>query len=826
MIYAVAAGFAVGQLVPAEAREFVELWGVVVAGLAGTVALGRQARWRQSPAVTAFGLSVLAGAILTGAVERRPRDVAHIANLQLPWRGELIGIVRGEPIRRPPRTTALVEVERVGSGANARPAHGLVRLTLRRHRALRDGDRVRAWVTLRRPRSFHSPGAFDWAGYLARRGVHVVGSVWDAPAPVRIGRTLGWGSAGVARWRRAAERALVRGVGGPDRHVLAALLLGRGQTLPEPVREQFTRAGVLHVLVVSGLHLTLVAAIATRLAEAVLTRSEFLLLRLDVTRVARLASLLPVAAYLVLVGPSVSVVRAVVATTLAAVATGVGRDAAPWRLWAVASVVVGCVWPGSVHEAAFQLSFASVAGVLLAAGPDAMSRPGHWGRLRQLMNIALAVALVTAPLLALHFDALAPMTVVANPVVVPLFGAAVLGPGLLAAALAPFWCEAAAVLFRTAGWLVQPGLALVRVFGGPLAAPIPVPRPSWLEVAACYALLGGWYGRRRRAWRRAAAVAMCVLAIDAAWWTWERTAPGRLRIAFLDVGQGDAAVVELPDGRVLVVDAGGFPASEFDPGRAVVEPYLRSRKIARLDALVMSHAHPDHAGGLPRLIERFRPREFWWAGTGGEGPAWRAVAEALAGAHVPIRALRRGDAPLPPAGSVTVLHPPYAWSAASLNDSSLVLALRAEGVGVLLTGDVERRAEERLVSGGAGLPLESDVVKVPHHGSRTSSAPGWLAVARPRLAVVSVGAGNAYGLPAAEVLARYRTLGACVLRTDRCGTVVVEARHGALSIETQVAGRACGCAAAQGEAPRPLRNANMTRPTRSRTPSFWKMLVR
>jgi len=436
------------------------------------------------------------------------------------------------------------------------------------------------------------------------------------------------------------------------------------------------------------------------------------------------------------------------------------------------------------------------------------------------------VVVVTAPVMAVHFDALAPMAIVANPVVVPLFGAAVLGPGLLAAVLAPFWCDGAAALFAAAGWLVRPGLALTWVLGGSLAAPLPVPRPNWLEVLACYALVGAWCARRHGTWRRVAAAALLLLAGDAAWWTWERWAPGRLRVAFLDVGQGDAAVIELPDGSVLVVDAGGFPGSDFDTGRAVVEPYLRSRKIARLDVLVMSHAHPDHAAGLPRLIERFRPREFWWAGVGGEGAAWRAVERALARSGVRVRSLRRGDLPLLAADTVAVLHPPRRWSDATLNDSSLVLAVRSAGIGLLLTGDVERRGEALL---GAATPVEAsatDVLKVPHHGSRTSSTPKWLATVRPRLAVVSVGADNPYGLPAPEVLARYEALGACVLRTDTCGTVVVEARHGASAVGAAVQAPECRCTPVQGDAPRPLRSANMTSPTRSRTPSFWKMLVR
>jgi competence protein ComEC len=607
--------------------------------------------------------------------------------------------------------------------------------------------------------------------------------------------------------------------------VLAALVLGRGEALPDDVRERFRRAGVLHVLVVSGLHLTLVAAIAARALELLLLRSERLVLRIDVTRMARLASLVPVIAYLALVGPSVSAVRAVVATALAAFAVSLGRQASAWRSWTIALLLIGGIWPGSVSEAGCQLSFASVAGVLLASPAAA---EGRLARLRAIVWTAVMVTVVTAPVMALQFDALAPMAVVANPIVVPLFGAAVLGPGLLAAALAPWWQAGAAAVFAAAGWLVRPGFHAAMLLGGPWAIPLPVPRPSLSEVVLCYALIAAWRAMPPSLPRRRACTALLLLvAVDAGWWTWQRWAPGRWRIVFLDVGQGDAVVVELPDGRVMVVDAGGFPGSDLDPGRAVVEPYLRSRKIGRLDVLAMSHAHPDHAGGLPRLIERFRPREFWWAGTGGEGPAWRAVETAIAQSGVPVRALRRGDVPLETAdASVLALHPPRRWEVATLNDSSLVLWLRLHDRRLLLTGDVERAAEELLRAGASVRSLASDVLKVPHHGSRTSSTPEWLAAVRPTLAVVSVGAQNSYGLPSPEVLARYAAAGVCLVRTDRCGTVELEESHTGWRMRTAVSSPECRCPPAQVEAPRPLRSANMTSPTRSRTPSFWKMLVR
>src|SRR5205814_7389396 len=162
----------------------------------------------------------------------------------------------------------------------------------------------------------------------------------------------------------------------------------------------------------------------------------------------------------------------------------------------------------------------------------------------------------------------------------------------------------------------------------------------------------------RRGARALALVALAGLAADAAWWVHERFVAQRLRVTFLDVGQGDAAVLELPGGRVLVVDAGGFPGGDFDTGAAVVGPFLWSRKILRIDALAMTHAHPDHSGGLPYLLAHFRPREFWWTGVPGDGLEWDRLRAALAASGARVRILATGDGLPPFAGRAAVLHPP------------------------------------------------------------------------------------------------------------------------------------------------------------------------
>jgi len=754
------------------------------------IATGR--RWR-SLAWATVGVAALAlGAGRMHPVTSPFLQAADVARLRLPLATVLEGRIVAAPERHPGRAVLVVEAEAVGRGAARRRVCGLVRLAVRHPaRRWRYGERLRVETTLRAPHNFENPGRFDNVGYLARRGVRVTASAWRGGEVERLpGRTRSL-RARLERWRDRLAAAMAAAVPPPEGAVLRALIVGDEEGIDADLREAFTRAGVVHVLSISGLHVGLVAVAGFALARWLLARSERLLLAADVERLASALSLGPVALYTALAGLGVATLRSAIMVTAAVLAGLLGRRADVLRTLALAALVLALAWPGTPLEIGFQLSFVSVGAIVYGMRRLAPGAPvGSWrARLGAAALVSPCALLGTAPLTAFHFHQVSLVGLVANPLTIPIFGSAVVVIGLVGAVAEPVLPGAAAVLFRLAGLVLRPGIALVRALARPAWAAVDVPIPSLLELALVYGLLAGLLALPRRGARVLAVLALAGLAADATWWTRERCCAERLRVTFLDVGQGDAAVLELPGGRVLVVDAGGFPGGDFDTGAAVVGPFLWSRKILRVDALAMTHAHPDHSGGLPYLLAHFRPREFWWTGVPGEGVEWERLAAALAGSGTRVRVLAAG-ASLPALGDATeVLHPPADGGYASLNDSSLTLSVRAGATVVLLTGDIEARAEERLLLAPARLPAA--VLKVPHHGSRTSSTPRFVDAVAPRVAVISVGADNRYRLPSAEVEARYRARGACTLRTDHCGAITVAADGARIEVRTTRSGCAC-----------------------------------
>ena len=590
--------------------------------------------------------------------------------------------------------------------------------------------------------------------------------------------------------RASAGRALDR-LFGRDAPLARALVLADARAIDPAIRDRYADAGLVHALSVSGLHVAIVAA-----ALGLLLRAA----RVPARAAGPLAAA-AVAGYVALIGAPAPAVRAGVMLGAAALATALQRPTSPWAVFALGAAAP-LLDPRAVTDLGYQLSVAGmaalVAGRHTAAALRAVARSaprvesGWRRRLRSVAHttrrgwratlaaelvVGLYAAVATAPLVAWHFGRVSAAGVVANVAAGPLL--AMLQPTLfLALLLAPV--EPAA---RLAADAARPLLrALDGVAWGAAALPGGVVRSSPSLVGAtcagvaAAALLAAASSRRRRG---AALVGAAAALAAGAWTSVVASDIGHVELHAIDVGQGDAVALRTPRGRWVLFDA-GRGGRGADMGARVVVPYLRRRGGA-LAAVVLSHPHADHVGGAPSVIRRLRPAAVWDAGLALGSETYRDVLSATREVGARWHRVRPGDALTIDGVTLTVLAPDSSWTAA-LDDPNLASVIVRVDYGrrrFLLTGDAETAEEDWLrahvarSTGDARDPLAADVLKVGHHGSRTSTSPALLARVRPSVALVSVGAGNMYGHPSPDVVRRLRSAGADVRRTDALGSVVV-----------------------------------------------------
>ena len=711
-------------------------------------------------------------------------DVSHFAGRQV----TLIGTVAALPEAQGRRVRLLVTARSVDAGAGARPVRGVVQINYYPREdspRLHWGDSFSARVTLKPVGSLNNPGGYDYAAYQQRQGVRV-----RATAGARAGVTvLERAAPGVRKaihgWRAAMRFTIEQALPPDPAALLTALAIGETAHLSQDLRQRFQAAGVAHVLAISGTHLGLVAGFVFLLVRWGVSRLPYRVLRpltqhLTPRQIAGVAALLAVTGYALLSGGRTPTVRALIMVWMVMFALLSRRDAHAVTSLSVAALIVLALDPRALGMASFQLSFVAVLAILLALpeppgrdpdDPPETARERLLRRVGGLARVTLAAGLATAPLVAWHFGQVSWPGFFANLLLVPLLGAVVLPVALVAAVLAP--ALGSLPLAGVVGMLLNGFLSLVSLFAalsGALA--LVAPPPLALVFFTYGAAFLAWRGRALLLPR--AAVQGALLFVFAWFFTLHPPAPrGLLRVAFMDVSQGDSTVLIGPGGDALVVD-GGPRFGRFDTGRLAVAPYLTGLGIHELRVLA-THPQLDHEGGLTWLVERFHPPAVYTNGERRSGAVshQRFVDAAVAGGTPPV-ALAAGDRPELLRGvGIEVLHPPRGAEGGGLesNDRSVVLRVTYGGHSFLLAGDVEAPAERMLAE--SAMPA-STVLKVPHHGAATSSIAQWLDRVQPRVAVVSVGEDNRYGHPHPEVLARYAARGIVLYRTDRDGAVLFE----------------------------------------------------
>ncbi|MBI4161127.1 MAG: ComEC/Rec2 family competence protein [Acidobacteria bacterium] len=689
----------------------------------------------------------------------------------------LVGTVRTPAERTPDGYDLHLDLERLGTPGEAVRGRVLLRVPPPADESLLPwpGDRLRVHAALRPVRSFRNAGGFDYRAHLARQGIHLVGRVKS----FLLLRPLPGGRRGpfltLQRWRAGAARRLDRWVQGDAdaRGLLKAILLGLPREIPEAARATLQASGIYHVVAVSGLHL-----------GALMGVWWFLARRMRVSPRLAAATGLPLLALFVLFfGPSHSVLRAALMALPLLAGRILSRSGDPWNAMGFSLILVVLADGDSPPDAGFQLSYAATAGILLSVR---RGDPAGWG-FRVFAASAAAQAL-SLPLTVWHFHRVSPAGLVLNFFAIPastlLLAAG--GPLLLISEAFPPAVGPAGSILR---WLARSILAAGRAGAGMPGGSWRLAPPSLAVMGIYYLALGAVSSPLPRRFRRIAAGAwLSTLLVMFGPRPEVRPVPG-MRATFLDVGQGDAVLLEFPGPRRLLIDAGGVLGSSFDVGEAVVSPALRHLGAVSLEAVAMTHPHHDHAAGLEAVLQAFPVAEFWNLP---DGPTRleRTLRRAAVARGVPGRSLSAGDRIWVGGARLEVLHPPDPLGQASArdnpNEDSLVLRAACGAVSILLTGDIESRGERTILAGGA--PSASTILKVAHHGSPDSSSPAFLQAVRPRIAVVSVGGSNPWGHPDPRVIQELRGQRAATFRTDEKGAIAVETDGCFLEVSSRAAG--------------------------------------
>lgn len=748
-------------------------------------------------------LCIVAGAALAlGYVRHRqvlhptfPSD--HLRSVMS--EGELLyleGTLEREPEKIAGRSRWVVWSERVWRPTGADEITGSLQITLRHtRREWRYGDRIRFWVRPLIPDPTGNPGGFDYPSFLARRQIYVTGYLENDEGVELLARGHPGLWSTMEYLRREIRRFMERSFSQDNGALMKALVVGDMGGISKGVRADFTAAGVNHVLSISGLHVGMLGLVVFFAIRLVGSFSATLLLRWNLLKVATFFSFVAVVFYTALAGAMVPTVRSAIMIGVYELAVLLDREEELFSSLAFAALLIGLAWPGVIMDISFQLSFLAVLFIIwglrrLQIWWPARRRdelPQERSRLRRRLRqvgLYLAVPLLatvgTGPMIAHHFGHLSWAGFLSNPAVVPLVGFAVVPLGLLIG----FFSLLAPGLALPLVWLGERLLSLTHGWVGffarlPLASTA-VPIPNLTEVAALYCLILAFLLVKRKGHLIVVlGIFSLGLLADGVYWWRERWNREELRITHLSVGHGDAAVIEFPGSKVLLIDAGGTASGEFDTGEAIVAPFLRSRKILKIDYLVVSHPRVDHYGGMRTIVEEFAPSELWSGPGKGKTARYEDLEEAVKSAGVKrVHLSSRDSCRAIEQVRVCVLYP----AEDRTGDSSVVLRLNFGRANFLFAGDIDRRDEKALLQQGADL--SSAVIKVPRHGSVTSSTEDFVAAVKPRLAIFSVGHRNPFGLPREEVISRYRAAGSEILRTDLDGAIVIETGGGNVRYRT------------------------------------------
>ena len=810
---AIAGGILLARVVPFETRELAIL-------VAAYLVLTLICLWRRSRVLA--GVSCVLAFVASGALVAVTHRAPPAPQLDTEGPAILSGCVVEPSALSAGRDQFLLELE---PGARVRVS--LYVPEGKQAPRLRYGQRVEFDARVRPTRNFNNPGQFDYVNYLARQNVYWTASA-RATTPLRVlpGRCGSRFMSAIYRLRTAALDRIERLYAGQpyETGMMEQVLIGESSKLDKVWTDQYRSTGTYHALVIAGLHVAILAAFLMFLLRVCFVPREL----------ANLLTMLAAWVYALMTGGQAPAVRSAAGFTLFMIARLLYREARILNVLAAVAIGFLLLDPDQIFDASFQLSFLAVAFIgafvvplvektsgPLAAGVADLTDPDRglrldprvaqfrvemqmlaetaslWARLPRkfcmlavtfstrviffFYELSLTSAMIQIGLalpMAAYFHRVSFSGLSANAFVVPLVGM-VIPVGFIAVFTG--WSVPAWIC----GWLLAMSKFVVEWHARLEPNWRIPPPPIWLAAGVsgaliAVALLGRSSGRNLwRALMFASLAGLAALLTLMIWYPFPPAVVGHaLEITAIDVGQGDSIFVALPSGKLMLVDGGGIASfgkqvkTNLNIGEDVVSPYLWSRSIRRLDVVALSHAHQDHIGGLPAVLENFHVKELWTGATP-ECPEWDALRRKATELRVKIVPLEQGQHFDYGGAHFEVLAPAatYVPAATPRNNDSLVLELAYGQRSVILCGDMERQLESELVA--SGLVRHADILKVGHHGSKTSTSGPFLDSVHPAFALISVGFENLYGHPHPDILERLNRAKIEILRTDQAGAITL-----------------------------------------------------
>ena len=680
----------------------------------------------------------------------------------------------------------------VAIGVDARPADGMVILTVSGEAApmraaeWRAGRVIDTYATFRRPARYLNDGVVDFERQLAIDGTTLFGSIKSGlliAVVARGSRVEEW-AADVRRHVRTVVLRWISPHGAIGAAIVTAVLIGDRTGLPDDVTERLQRAGTYHVIAISGGNIAILAGLVLGVLALCGVHG----------RVRALIIIVALVAYAGVATSGPSVWRATAMAIVYLAARLLDHRTPPRQGIALTAAMMAVIAPLDVVNPGFVLTFGATCALIesarwigrrAGAGAGAADTNRIRGWVAASIGASVAVEVVLIPVSAGSFSRVTLAGPILNLAAVPLMAVAQIS-GLFVVAV-----DGWPVLARPAGWLASTSASAI-VDSARLVDVLPafswrVPPPGAALIVVYYlALLTILLATRPRVRIAAAAIfGLTLLTTIGVAGRRDAPAPTGVRLTTFDVGQGESMLLESGKLRLLV-DTGGAPfgSGSFNIGARVIAPSLWARRVTRLDALLVTHGDPDHIGGAPVVLEDFTPRQFW------EGvvvprhePSQQLRNTATTAGSVSV--LRRAGDSLPwGRARLRVLHPPEPdWERPRVrNDDSVVLEVTCGDVALLLTGDIGADVERAIAP--QLTPAAVRILKVAHHGSRTSSSSALLESWRPQIAIISAGRGNTFGHPTPEVIARLESIGARIYRTDRDGQITLETDCREVFVET------------------------------------------